>query len=468
VDGMFYWVEFWQHELLLFSAIWFLIGALDDCMIDVIWGVRYVYRYLRYYRHIPPIQIDQLPAPLEPGLLAIFIATWNESAVIGEMLRNCQNSWRGNSSNYRIYVGCYPNDSAGIAAIMLASRSGFNIRLVLCSQPGPTTKADCLNRLWQALVNDELSEGRKAKAIILHDAEDMVHPDELKLYDRLIERNQVVQLPVVPVRVPGSPWVSGHYLDEFAEAHGKSLVVREAVGAALPLAGVGCAIDRSILGLIALANHHQPFDSSSLTEDYELGLRIGAMGGKTILARVLDARGKIIGTRACFPNTISTAVRQKARWLTGIALAGWDRIGWQGGLAEYWMLLRDRRAIFGAVVLCTAYLCIILTGILIFGKLTNAYIFLPQPPVTEQLLWINFGFLLWRLLVRGAFVAALYGPLEAILSIPRTFVANIISILAARRACFAYVRHCLGSQLIWDKTAHQHFPKMHAHQGGAN
>lgn len=465
---MFYWVEFWQRELLLFSAIWFLIGALDDFMIDVIWGVRYVYRQRKYYRRTPPIQIDQLPAPAEPGLLAIFVATWNESAVIEEMLRNCHICWHDNGSNYRIYVGCYPNDNAGIAAIMRASQQGSNIRLVLCSQPGPTTKADCLNRLWQALVNDELREGRKAKAIILHDAEDMVHPDELKLYDRLIERNQIVQLPVVPVRVPGSPWVSGHYLDEFAEAHGKSLVVREALGAALPLAGVGCAIDRSILGLIALANHHQPFDSSSLTEDYELGLRIGAMGGKTILARVFDGHGKIIGTRACFPNTIGTAVRQKSRWLTGIALAGWDRIGWQGGLAEYWMLLRDRRAILGAVVLCTAYLCIILTGILIIGKWTSAYILPPQLLEIEPLLWINFSFLLWRLLVRGAFVAALYGPFEALLSIPRTFVANIISILAARRACFAYVRHCFGSRLTWDKTTHQHFPKLSPHQSRAN
>lgn len=465
---MFYWVEFWQRELLLFSAIWFLIGALDDFMIDAIWGVRYIYRRYRYYRHMPPMQIDRLPAPAEPGLLAIFVATWNESAVIEEMLRNCHYCWHGNGSNYRIYVGCYPNDNAGIAAIMRASQLGFNIRLVLCLQPGPTTKADCLNRLWQALVNDELSEGRKSKAIILHDAEDMVHPDELKLYDRLIERNQIVQLPVVPVRVPGSPWVSGHYLDEFAEAHGKSLVVREAVGAALPLAGVGCAIDRNILGLIALANHHQPFDSSSLTEDYELGLRIGAMGGKTILARVLDERGEIIGTRACFPSTIGTAVRQKARWLTGIALAGWDRLGWQGDLAEYWMLLRDRRAILGAVVLCTAYLCMILTGILIFGKLINAHILLPQPLVTEQLLWINLGFLLWRLFVRAAFVADLYGPWEALLSIPRTFVANIISILAARRACFGYVRHCFGGRLIWDKTAHEHFPKKSVHQGNLN
>lgn len=48
-----------------------------------------------------------------------------------------------------------------------------------------------------------------------------------------------VQLPVIPVRTNGSRWISGQYCYEFAEAHGKTMVVREAIGAALPIgAGV--------------------------------------------------------------------------------------------------------------------------------------------------------------------------------------------------------------------------------------
>jgi bacteriophage N4 adsorption protein B len=308
------------------------------------------------------------------------------------------------------------------------------------------------------LIGDELIAGEKAKAIILHDAEDMVDPEELRVFDRLIERNHVVQLPVIPVRVKGSLWVSGHYCDEFAEAHAKSLVVREAIGAALPLAGVGCAIDRIILGRIALANSNMPFDCSSLTEDYELGLRIGSAGGRTILARIADDNGRLIGTRACFPSTINSAVRQKARWLTGIALAGWDRLGWQGGMAEMWMRVRDRRAIFAAIVLFVAYCCIVLGGLLMLAQLFGLFVPRALPKVIRLLLVANFGFLLWRLLVRSYFVGQLYGVREALLSIPRIFVANIIALLAARRACFAYARHCRGSPLGWDKTTHIHFP----------
>ncbi len=458
MDGVFNWLEFAAHELLLFSALWFLIGAIDDLCVDLIWLFRAGYRRVRFYHTVPPIRIDQLKAPDSQGLLAVFVATWQEAAVIGLMLGRCTEAWHDTASQFRIYVGCYRNDPEGIAAVMKAALRDPNIRLVVTEHDGPTTKADCLNRLWQALIRDELKAGNKAKAIILHDAEDMVDPQELRVFDRLIERNQAVQLPVVPIRVPGSLWVSGHYCDEFAEAHGKSLIVREAIGAALPLAGVGCAIDRIILGRIALANDNMPFDCSSLTEDYELGLRIGTAGGRTILARIANEEGQLIGTRACFPSTIKASVRQKARWLIGIALAGWDRLGWQGGIAEHWMRIRDRRAVFAAIVLFAAYLCILLGGVLMLGQLFGHYVprALPQP--VRLLLAANFVFLIWRLTIRAIFVGRLYGAREALLSIPRILIANVIALMAARRACIGYARHCFGGPLSWDKTAHFHFP----------
>jgi adsorption protein B len=66
--------------------------------------------------------------------------------------------------------------------------------------------------------------------------------------------------------------------------------------------------------------------------------------------------------------------------------------------------------------------------------------------------------LFWRLGVRAGFVAALYGPAEAFLSVPRSIVSNVIAIMAMRRACTNYLRHCLGAPLTWDKTAHHCIP----------
>ena len=170
---------------------------------------------------------------------------------------------------------------------------------------GPTTKADCLNHLYDALIAFELRSRRSAKAIVLHDAEDVVHRFELRIFDGLIDRAAVIQLPVLPLVDPNSRWVAGHYCDEFAEAHIKELVVREAVGAAIPLAGVGCAIARRPLATLAAQHDGRPFAGASLTEDYEMGLRLGSLGLKTMFVRIPAEPGErgVVASRGHFPAT---------------------------------------------------------------------------------------------------------------------------------------------------------------------
>jgi bacteriophage N4 adsorption protein B len=454
-----------REELLLFSGFFILLGGLDDLAIDAIWVGRSIWRRLTQYREVPPLRAEQLPPPLQSGLIAIFVPVWHEEAVIASMLVQCRKSWAGKGVDYRIYVGCYGNDPHSIKAVIGAAAGDPKIQIVLCDQFGPTTKADCLNRLWKALNADELAGGYKAKAVVLHDAEDAVHPLELRIFDYLVERAGAVQLPVIPVQVPGSAWISGHYCDEFAEAHGKTLVVREALGAAIPLAGVGCAIERNRLGRIAIARNGLPFDVNSLTEDYELGLTLGADGGKVIFARLLDSKGALVGTRACFPPDFEAATRQKARWMTGIALAGWDRLGWRGGIAETWMRLRDRKAVLAAIVLTAAYACIVLTVLLMGAELAGLFAAPPSAPWVKFVLLLTFAFLAWRLLVRAGLVWLMHGPRQAALSIPRSLIANIIAIIAARRACWAYIRHLFGQQLVWDKTTHVDFPDRASQHG---
>jgi len=451
-------IETVQRELFLFSAVWILIGAIDDLCVDVIWIARQLYWRLTLYQNALPRVVDQLTDPHDHKRLAVFVPAWGEADVIGEMLQNCTRKWAARTGRYRIFVGCYPNDPHTAAAITKAARTNPDIRLVQVEHDGPTTKADCLNRLWRALLADEIAEGYTAKAIVLHDAEDSVHAEELRVFDCLVSNGGAVQLPVIPVRTANSRWISGHYCDEFAEAHGKNMVVREALGAPLPLAGVGCAIERNLMGRLAQMNGGRPFDANSLTEDYEIGIRMGTAGGRTIMARIRDSEGKLVGTRACFPDTLQTSVRQKPRWLTGIALAGWDRLGWEGNIAQKWMLFQDRKSIFGTIVVIAGYICLLLTAILAAAQAQGLY----QPPALRAdviiLLWLNSAFLLWRLGVRAGFVAALYGPREALLSVPRSIVSNVIAILAMRRACTNYLRHCLGAPLTWDKTAHHFMP----------
>jgi adsorption protein B len=52
---------------------------------------------------------------------------------------------------------------------------------------------------------------------------------------------------------------------------------------------------------------------------------------------------------------LGAAVRQKTRWMHGIAYQGWDRLGWSGRLGERWMRLRDRSGPLTALVLAAAF-----------------------------------------------------------------------------------------------------------------
>jgi adsorption protein B len=374
------------------------------------------------------------------------------------MLAGCLDKWRG--EDLQIFVGVYPNDRPTIEAVtvLIAERGEGRVTLVVHDRPGPTTKADCLNMLWRALNRWEKGARRDALVVVLHDAEDVVHPDALRVIGLLAPRFALVQLPVLPLTTARSPWIAGHYCDEFAEAHGKSLWVRESLGAALPSAGVGCGFNRAALGRIAAARGGTPFDEASLTEDYELGLRLGEAGGRGILVRMRDVEGGLIATREYFPDTLRAAVRQKARWMVGIALAGWDRLGWSGSWREYWMRLRDRREALAAVVLLAAYAGLAAAALLMLADHLLGRTPAPWPAPLPWLLIATLVLALWRVLVRMVFVWRTYGPWQALLSVPRTLIANVIAIMAARRAVAIYVRHLRGQDLAWDKTAHR-FPE---------
>ena len=436
-------------ELALFAGAGFLLFAANDLVVDFIYFGRALWRSVAIYTRYPRAFATALPEAGEPRFLAMFVPAWDESSVIASMLRATID--RLDYDNYRIFVGYYRNDPGTGAAI--AAVADDRIEAVQVDCDGPTTKADCLNHLYDALVAYEVATGRSAEAVALHDAEDVVHPLELRIFDRLIDRAAVIQLPVLPLPDRHSRWISGHYCDEFAEAHVKELVVREAVGAAIPLAGVACAIARKPLAQLAAMQDGKPFAGSSMTEDYEVGLRIGALGLKTMFVRIPARAGErgVVASRGHFPATLGSAVRQKARWLGGIALAGWDRLGWRGGIGERWMRMRDRRGPLAALLLVAAYTAALLWAQLWLAEAIGAPIKARFDPTLAMLLLVNGWLLAWRVLMRACFTAYAYGWGEGLMSIPRLFVGNLIAMLAAARAVSLHIG---GGATRWDKTRH--------------
>ena len=436
-------------ELALFAGVGFLLFAVNDLAVDLIYFARSIWRSLTVYTRYPRAFASYFVFNKDPGFIAILVPAWDEAAVIASMLKATLD--RLDYDDYRIFVGHYRNDPATAAAI--GSVPDPRIDRVEVPVSGPTTKADCLNHLYDALIAYETAHDREAKAVVLHDAEDVVHRFELRIFDALIGRAALVQLPVLPLPDPHSRWIAGHYCDEFAEAHIKELVVREAIGAAIPLAGVGCAIERRALSRLAALQDGRPFAGASMTEDYEIGLRLGALGLKTMFVRIPARPGEraIVASRGHFPATLGSAVRQKARWLGGIALSGWDRLGWSGGPGERWMRMRDRRGPLAALLLLAAYPAALLWSQLWLAEALGAPVQARLSPGLATLLTINGWLLAWRVLMRAVFTTSAYGLAEGLRSVPRLFVGNLIAMLAAARAVSL---HLGGGAKRWDKTRH--------------
>lgn len=440
-------IEVLTRELMLFAAVGLLIGGIDDLIVDICYFV------LRVVRRPRRLSVDTLP-PAPPRRFAVLIPAWHEGEVIGPMLRTALSRLHG--APFRLFVGCYPNDMETIAAVDLIGADC--VRLVINDRPGPTTKADNLNSLWRALAASDWD----ADAVIVHDAEDVVHRDELIVFSSLLAGEDVIQLPVLPVVARGSPLLSGHYADEFAESHTKGLVLRSAIGAALPLAGTGFAVAVPLLARVAANRGGDPFDAQSLTEDYELGLHLAEQGARGCFARVRERDGhRLVAVRAIFPCRLGAAVRQKARWVTGIALAGWDRTGWAKPLAlsDHWMRLRDRRAPLAMLVLAAAYIAMAALLIEEVWAEFAGVALSPLSSLVRSMLFANVVLLAWRLAVRALFTWRAYGWREAIVSPVRFIVGNAVDLMAAPRAIVTYLRLLRGAPLVWHKTAHQ-FPDL--------
>jgi bacteriophage N4 adsorption protein B len=441
------WLDAAAFEMLLFAAAAFCVVGIDDLAVDLLWLIRAI-RRLRSVSDQKPLRRD--PAACH---FVILIPAWKEANVIGQMVLGAARAYR--HAHATIIVCCYPNDHA--TAEQVRSLGLPNVIVAMNKAEGPTTKGDGLNAGWLALLKHEKDRGVWCDCVVLHDAEDVVHEGEAHAFATHLKDHAFVQLPVVPLPMRSSPLVAGHYCDEFAEAHLKSLVVREMVGASIPSAGVGCAIRRDLMAQIAAHRGGLPFSPDSLTEDYELGLLARDLGAASAFVRMRDPQtGDLVCTRSRFPDRFRDAVRQKSRWIAGIALAGWDRVGWSAHPVEIWMRWRDRRSVVEAAALVCAY-----AAFAILGPLTLVdYLRLSSDAGAYARLAVAFAAIcmVWRLCVRGACTTMVYGWREGLLALPRVAVSNAVAIAATLRAIRIYLAMARSGTVIWDKTEHS-FPE---------
>jgi len=274
--------------------------------------------------------------------IAILLPLWREHNVIGEMLDHNLGVIR--YGKYDFFVGVYPNDWLTIRAVQRVVRNHSHVHLAICPHIGPTSKADCLNRAYHGMTEHEGRCGVRYEIVVTHDAEDLIHPESLRLINWFSRAYEMVQVPVLPLPTGLREWTHGLYCDEFAEYQSKDIPARQKLGGFVPSNGVGTGFARAALERLR-AEHGHVFDPECLTEDYENGFRVHAAGYRQIFLPV--RRIGPIATREYFPGHWRAAVRQRSRWVAGIALQGWQRHGWGANSTQFYWFWRDRKGLIG-------------------------------------------------------------------------------------------------------------------------
>lgn len=454
-------------------AIIILLSSLDDFFIDICYWGREFYRttYVRI-RH-KPLDLAKLLAPKEMPI-AIMVPAWQEYAVIAQMIEH--NVATLEYSSFKIFCGTYANDHKTAEVVDTMARRYKHVVHVRVPHNGPTCKADCLNWIIQAIFLHEEQHDMKFSGIVVHDSEDVIHPLELKLFNFLLPRKDFIQLPVLSLERPWWSMVGGTYLDDFAEWHSKDLTVRESLIGEVPSAGVGTCFSRRAIGALAAETQNQPFNTESLTEDYDFSYRLAKLNMEQVFVRVpvtyksmrrsLILRKErpvemqsVIAVREFFPDSFRAAYRQRARWIYGIAFQGWLEMGWRGSWGTKYMLLRDRKGAITSFISIFAYFLMFnFLLVTLYSNYTGQTLFsdvIASHPWMQEVMAANVFLLCNRVGQRFYFVSSMYGTAQGLASLPRMIVNNVINFFAAARAWKLFINHVIfGTGVAWDKTDH--------------
>jgi adsorption protein B len=333
-----------------------------------------------------------------------------------------------------------------------------NVHLVLCPHDGPTSKADCLNWIYQHLCLYEERTHERFDVLVTHDAEDLIHPDELRWINYYSTRYDFIQTPVLALATPLRKLTHGIYCDEFAEYHTRDMPVRPLLGGFIPSAGVGTGYRRDALRKLAESSSNRVFEPEALTEDYENGLKLFRLGCSQAFvpisrgdaragAKGLERGRNFVATREFFPADFRGALKQRTRWVMGVALQGWQRYGWSGKPGEIYWLWRDRKGLLANPLS--------LASNVVFAYALATGIWMRATPLAAHLAIMTLCLQTLRLAVRMACCARVYGFIFA-LGVPvRAVYANVLNSTATFLAIARYAESRVrGLPLTWVKTEH--------------
>jgi adsorption protein B len=433
-----------MDDLILFAmlllSLLINLCSLEDALIDVI-----AFSISRF--SLPLLRSSQVEIPS----IGVFVANWHEEDVLEKMVEG--NLARIAAPSVRLYLGVYPNDTATLdIATALAERHPDRVRVVVNSLAGPTSKGQMLNEMFSQVY----TSAERPDMVVLHDSEDIIDPRTFEIYARYAKEHDFIQVPVFSLESTDRSMVAAIYMDEFAERHTREMIVRNALGATVPSAGVGTCLTRRLIEHFVRTRGHVLI-SGCVTEDYILGVEAKRAGFKAAFAAVSadEVRGlDYVATREFFPKTLAASIKQKTRWVYGINFEATRKLGWAGDAWDRYFFVRDRK---GAITNFLPMVSLVFMVLILLEVVDPS----ATSPELQNLLalsiTVNFGFLLLRYVMRVAACHQVYGfwdPIGILLRWPVGLYVNMASVWRAWKI-YLGESHFATRPIAWSKTAHE-------------
>jgi len=437
-------------------TIWVILNGVDDLFVAFMAGVAVLRsRFTRREDQRVPSEeeLDSVPQ----RRMAIFVCLWREHGVIRDMIEHNVRSIR--YQNYDFFIGVYPNDTQTVAAASEVCKRYANVHLSMTPHPGGTSKADNLNWIYQRMLLHEERNGVRFEMVVIHDAEDVIHPDDLRWLNYYAQWYDMVQVPVLALPTPLRQFTHGVYCDEFAEFQVKDMRARELLGGFIPSCGVGTGFSRRALESVAAVHSNQIFDATSLTEDYEIGFRIHRLGFRQKVIPILRRDGKFVATREYFAQNFQRAITQRSRWVTGIALQSWEKHGWRATLRQLYWFWRDRKGLVASLLTpLTNLLFLYGAATWLIARVQHTRWALGDEPMVAwvwHVAWWTVLLVVPQTIIRTWCAARVYGWKFAAFVPMRVPWANFINCCATLKAIWGYaIASVRGVPLRWLKTEH--------------
>ena len=299
---------------------------------------------------------------------AVLVAAHNEAAVIGPLVKNLQDLDYPKEF-YDIYVIA---DNCSDNTAEIAAEAGA----IVCERTNDVEKGKGFALEW--MFNKLFSMDKQYDAVVVFDADNLVHPNFLKeMNNRFCKGDQVVQ-GYLDAKNPYDTWVSGTFAIAFWVIDRLYHLAKTNIGLSSVLGGTGMCISTDVL-------RRHGWGATCLTEDMEFTMKALCEGIKTTWAQdaiVYDEK----------PLTFMQSWNQRRRWAQGQFDVGQRFIP---RMIREAFRQRDIRLLDGCLHLLQPYFLLISTIFVIISYIqfafppfyTNIYNFLPH----HLMLFIMFG-----------------------------------------------------------------------------